>query len=87
MKFVQTLKYLKQGYKARRKSWDELFWIALGNTKEDDEGEYDETILNSNELSPSTFFLINLHEGIEAFCPYLQDIEADDWMIVEDENE
>ena len=84
MKFVQTLKYLKQGDKARRKSWDELFWIALGNTKEDEEGEFDETILNSNELSPVTFFLINLQEGIEAFCPYLQDIEADDWMIVED---
>jgi hypothetical protein len=48
MKFVQTLKYLKQGFKARRKSWDELFWIALGNTKEDEEGEFDETILNSN---------------------------------------
>ena len=41
MKFVQTLKYLKQGYKARRKSWDELFWICLGNTKNDDEGEYE----------------------------------------------
>jgi hypothetical protein len=67
MKFVQTLKYLKQGFKARRKSWDELFWIALGNTKEDEEGEFDETILNSNELSPVTFFLINLQEGIEAF--------------------
>ncbi len=35
MKFVQTLKYLKQGFKARRKSWDELFWIALGNTKDE----------------------------------------------------
>jgi len=84
MKFVQTLKHLKQGFKARRKSWDELFWISLGNTKQDDEGEFDETILDSRELTPETFFLINLYEGIEAFCPYLQDIEADDWMIVED---
>ena len=84
MKFVQTLKYLKQGFKARRKSWEDLLWIALGNTKEDDEGEFDETILDNSELTPVTFFLINLHDGIEAFCPYLQDIEADDWMIMED---
>ena len=84
MKFVQTLKHLKQGYKARRKSWDQTFWIALGNTQEDDEGEFDETIVKSSEISSVTFFLINLHEGIEAFCPYLQDIEADDWMIIED---
>jgi hypothetical protein len=49
MKFVQTLKHLKQGFKARRKSWHETFWIALGNTQEDDEGEFDETILNSSE--------------------------------------
>lgn len=84
MKFVQTLKYLKQGFRARRKSWDEAFWIALGNSQADDEGEYDETIVSSNELISATFFLINLHEGIEAFCPYLQDIEADDWMILED---
>ena len=84
MKFVQTLKYLKQGHKARRKSWDELFWISLGNTQEDDEGEFDETILNFSEINYATFFLITLHDGIEAFCPYLQDIEADDWMIVED---
>ena len=84
MKFVQTLKYLKQGFKARRKNWDDLLWIALGNTKEDDEGEFDETILDNSELTPVTFFLINLHDGIEAFCPYLQDIEADDWMIMED---
>ena len=84
MKFVQTLKYLKQGYKARRKSWDELFWICLGNTKKDDEGEYDETIVDYSEINFATFFLLNIHEGIEAFCPYLQDIEADDWMILED---
>jgi hypothetical protein len=84
MRFVQTIKHLRQGLKARRKSWDELFWISLGNTKEDGDGEYDETILESNEIISSTFFLINLHEGIEAFCPYLQDIEADDWIILED---
>lgn len=84
LKFVQTLKHLKQGFKARRKSWDEAFWIALGNTQEDDDGEFDETIINSSEITYSTFFLINLHEGIEAFCPYLQDIEADDWMIIDD---
>jgi hypothetical protein len=83
MRFVQTIKHLRQGLKARRKSWDELFWISLGNTKEDDEGEYDETILESNEINLATFFLINLHEGIEPFCPYLQDIEADDWIILE----
>ena len=47
-------------------------------------GEFDETILDNSELTSVTFFLINLHDGIEAFCPYLQDIEADDWMIVED---
>ena len=84
MKFVQTLKYLKQGYKARRTSWDEVFWIALGNTVSDDEGEFDETIIDQNEINYATFFLINLHEGIEAFCPYLQDIVADDWEILDE---
>ena len=59
MKFVQTLKYLKQGFKARRKSWDELFWIALGSTKEDDDGEFDETILENSELTSATFQLID----------------------------
>ena len=83
MRFVQIIKNLKQGMKARRKSWDESFWIALGNTQEAAEGEYDETILSSKEINPATFFLINLHEGIEPFCPYLQDIEGDDWIILE----
>jgi len=69
--------------RARRKSWEEDVWIALGNTQSDDEGEFDETILNSKEINEATFFLINLQEGIEAFCPYLQDIEADDWFILE----
>ena len=84
MKFVQTLKYLKQGYKARRTCWDEVSWIALGNTKQDDEGEFDETIVDTNEIDYATFFLINLQDGIEAYCPYLQDIVNDDWLILDE---
>ena len=51
---------------------------------EDDEGEFDETIVDTSEIDYATFFLINLQDGIEAYCPYLQDIVNDDWILLDE---
>jgi hypothetical protein len=80
MRFVQTIKHLKNGGFATRTSMEKGCVIGLASS---DEGQKDEPIKNYKELTVLSYFVIYSDNEWQPFCPYLQDVEANDWIIVE----
>ena len=81
MRFVQVLKHLKDGRFAARVNMEKGCFIGIASN---DENDKDEPIKNYKDLTSLSFFVIFYENEWQPFCPYLQDIEATDWYIVED---
>jgi hypothetical protein len=78
MKFLELIPYLKQTKKATRPGLGGYLVLANGISQSI-------PISNESEIQSETHFIIIFDEleMIEPFVPWLEDIEADDWTIVE----
>lgn len=80
MKFIETIPYLKQAKKATKPGLGGFIVLANGIAE-----SY--PISNESEIQTGTHFVVIFDEleTIEPFVPWLEDIEAGDWEIHEQE--
>ena len=80
MKFFELIPHLKQAKKATRPGLGGYIMLANGVTQSI-------IIENESEIQSETHFVVIFDEEymIEPFVPWLEDIEADDWVVNENE--
>ena len=79
MKFFQVFDHMKNGGFVTRKGMDDGVLIGIV-------GAYNEKHLpvsSKSELTEDSYFAIFVDNAWEPYCPYVQDLEKDDWIVLE----
>ena len=82
MKFLEIIPYLKQAKKATRPGLGGYLVLANGIS-------HSIPIINEFEIQTETHFVVIFDEldMIEPFVPWLEDIETEDWIVLEKQDE